>query len=137
MKSSTCIQGIDLMLKGGDRRSIGRANDVVKLVKRSPKRIGELVKCLWNPSLLVAIRAADALEKISRQQPAPLERFKEELLGFATETTQQEVRWHLAAIMPRLRLTKVECNRFEEILHSYLQDCSSIGRRLRCKAYSI
>jgi hypothetical protein len=114
------------MLGGGDRRSIGRANEVVELIQRNPIRIAELVKCLWDSDSLVAMRASDALEKISRVRAALLRRFKEDLLGLAAETTQQEVRWHLAVIIPRLRLTRLECDRFEEILHNYLGDRSSI-----------
>lgn len=114
------------MLTGGDRRSIGRANAVVKLIERSPSRIREAVKCLWDSDPLVAMRAADALEKISRKSAASLRPLKENLLGLAAETSQQELRWHLAVIVPRLRLTRVECDRFEEILHNYLQDRSSI-----------
>jgi hypothetical protein len=114
------------ILRGGDRRSIGRANEVVELIERNPSRTSELVNCLWDSDPRVAMRAADALEKISREHSTLLQRSKAELLGLAAEATQQEVRWHLAVIVPRLRLTKLECDRFEEILHNYLHDRSSI-----------
>jgi len=53
------------MLKGGDRRSIGRSNEVTKLVLRQPGRFAELVECLWSEDPIVRMRAADAAEKVS------------------------------------------------------------------------
>src|SRR5580658_7705264 len=99
------------MLAGGDRRSIGRADEVADLVGREPKVLPHLVECLWDTDALLRMRAADAMEKLSREQAVLLQRFKAPLLGLLAETTQQEVRWHLAAIVPRLRLTRSECRR--------------------------
>ena len=42
------------------------------------------------------------------------------------ETTQKEVRWHLALLLPRLRLTRLECQRVSTLLQSYLEDRNSI-----------
>ena len=72
------------------------------------------------------MRAADALEKISREHPVLLQAYKAQLLALAAETTQQEVRWHLALMIPRLRLTISECRRVAELLQRYVEDRSSI-----------
>ncbi len=116
------------MLIGGDRRSIGRADEVADLVGRQPKRIPELMDCLWDADALVSMRAADAAEKLSRGEAVLLQRFKDPLLGLLAEATQQEMRWHLAVIIPRLRLTRSECRRVAGILRQYLDDRSSIVR---------
>src|SRR5215470_15912758 len=101
-------QPISTLLSGGDRRSIGRSNDVVKLVLRSPKRFAELIQCLWSNDLIVRMRAADAAEKVSAVHPELLRPHKAALLGLLIEAEQIELRWHLAQIIPRLFLTKSE-----------------------------
>jgi hypothetical protein len=113
-------------LKGTDRRSIGRANDVAALVLREPQRFPELIGFLWSDDPVVRMRAADAVEKISLQEPGLLEPFKAELLGLLLEAEQKELRWHLALMIPRLPLTKNERQRAAEGLRRYLGDTSSI-----------
>jgi len=114
------------LLMGGDRRSIGRVDEVLELVLGQPKRVSELAKLLWDSDAVVRMRAADALEKISRERPEWIDPFKPNLLGLMAETGQQELRWHLAAIVPRVQLTPAESSRAVVILKGYLTDRSSI-----------
>ena len=72
------------------------------------------------------MRAADAAEKASRSNPDLLQPHKRELLGLLGEAVQQELRWHLALMIPRLQLTAVERRRAAECLEVYLEDRSSI-----------
>ena len=117
---------IAFLLAGGDGRSIGRANGVACLVLRRPHRFRELINCLWNENPIVRMRAADAAEKVSAKKPRLLDRYKPELLGLLAETEQIELRWHLAAMIPRLRLTAPERRRAAAALQRYLDDRSSI-----------
>jgi hypothetical protein len=119
-------QQIATMLEGGDRRSIGRANEVARLVLKEPRRFRELIKCLWHENPVVRSRAADAAEKVSAKKPRLLDRHKAELLGLLAESEQIELRWHLAAMVPRLHLTPAERQRAVTALHHYLNDRSSI-----------
>ncbi|HKW62323.1 MAG TPA: hypothetical protein VJN89_07240 [Candidatus Acidoferrum sp.] len=121
-------QPISAFLSGGDRRSIGRSNQVVKLVLRAPTRFGELIECLWSDVPIVRMRAADAAEKVSVTQPKLLQPYKNELLGLLVEAEQIELRWHLAQMVPRLPLTHGERRRAAEALQLYLEDRSSIVR---------
>jgi hypothetical protein len=114
------------LLKGADRRSIGRSNEVVVLVLREPQRFPELIGYLWSDDPVLRMRAADATEKISAQEPALLRPFKDELLGLLLEAEQKELRWHLAQMIPRLQLTRSERHRVAEALRRYLDDTSSI-----------
>lgn len=50
---------------GGDRRSIGRSNEVVAAVLHEPSLFGVLFGGLWKSDPLIRMRAADALEKIT------------------------------------------------------------------------
>lgn len=131
-----CIpsQPISAFLRGGDRRSIGRSNEVVKLVLRAPQRFAELVECLWSDDPIVRMRAADATEKVSAVRPELLKTYKTELLGLLAETEQIELRWHLAQMIPRLPLTKLESVRAAQTLQRYLEDRSSIVRTFALQA---
>jgi len=115
-------------LAGGDRRSIGRADELVKALERQTSLLPELVEDMWNPDPVIAMRAADATEKLSRKQAHRLQRFEKEFLGLAGETQQQELRWHLAAMLARLHLSPAEQRRTAAILTQYLEDQSSIVR---------
>jgi hypothetical protein len=114
------------MLAGGDRRSIGRSDEVAELVARHPQRIVELVECLCDSDFCISMRSADAIEKASRQNAALLQAHKAELLGLLAEHKQKEVRWHLAVTVPRLQLTVSERGRVVKLLQIYLGDRSSI-----------
>jgi hypothetical protein len=72
------------------------------------------------------MRAADAVEKVSAKKPRLLDRHKPELLGLLAEAEQIELRWHLSAMIPRLRLTDPERLRAAAALRRYLDDRSSI-----------
>lgn len=95
-------------------------------VLKQPENFPDLMECLWSPDRLVRMRAADAAEKASAQRPDLLQPFQAELLGLAGETREAEVRWHLAQMIPRLKLTPGDRERAIGILHLYLEDRSSI-----------
>ena len=129
-------QEINAMLEGSDRRSIGRSNKAARLVLLHPRRFRELIACLWHENPVVRMRAADAAEKISAKKPRLLDRHKRELLGLLAEAEQIELRWHLAAMIPRLRLTPAERRRAAVAVHSYLEDRSSIVKTFALQALS-
>jgi HEAT repeat protein len=118
------------MLGGGDRRSIGKSNQVAKLILSEPKRFSELIECLWNEDPIVRLRAADAAEKITVSRPELLKPYKRELLGLLAEAEQIELRWHLAMMVPRLMLSRAESGRASAILRRYLEGRSSIVKTL-------
>jgi hypothetical protein len=74
------------------------------------------------------MRAADAVEKVTRVKPELLLPHKKELLGLLALEEQQEVRWHLAVMAPRMKLNAKERQVVVESLQRYLQDRSSIVR---------
>jgi HEAT repeat protein len=116
------------VLEGSDRRSIGHADEIAALVLKQPKLSRELIACLWHDDPIVRMRAADAAEKVSLKSPALLQGHKSELLGLLAETEQIELRWHLAQMIPRLKLTAPERQRAVSALQRYLDDRSSIVR---------
>ena len=116
------------LLKGGDRRSIGRANEVADLVSKNPTLFPALIRGLWSEDRLVRMRAADAIEKVTRASHSLLQPCKQELLGLMKTAREPELRWHLAVIVPRLWLTSNERKRAAVLLHVFVQDQSSIVR---------
>lgn len=118
------------LLSGGDRRSLGRSGEAVRLVAERPELFGSLIEFLWHEDAVVRMRAADAAEKASRARADLLQPHKAELLGLLAEAVQPELRWHLAAIVPRLELTAGERRRAADTLRTYLQGRSCWGSLL-------
>ena len=114
------------LLAGGDRRMIGRSDEVAAMVTKDAGLFPELMAGLWSGDPLVGMRAADAAEKLTRANHEILQPFKKELLGLMAETQQQELRWHLAAMIPRLALNAKERQLAVSVLNGYLEDRSSI-----------
>lgn len=113
-------------LKGGDRRSIGRANEVVGDVLNDPALFGAVFNAMLNDDPIVRMRAADAVEKITGKRPEYLKPYKTVLIQQVAAIEQQEVRWHVAQMMPRLELSQEEKNHVTGILFGYLDDESKI-----------
>jgi hypothetical protein len=120
------LKNILTLLAGGDRRSIGRSDEVAAMVSEDPGLFPRLIKGLWSDDPLVRMRAADATEKFTRAHRELLQSYKKELLGLMAETEQQELRWHLAAMVPRLRLSARERQLAVSLMNAYLDDRSSI-----------
>ncbi|OQW32641.1 MAG: hypothetical protein A4E19_04560 [Nitrospira sp. SG-bin1] len=114
------------LLKGGDRRSIGRSNHVVALVRRQPALFPVLIGGMHHADELVRMRAADAVEKLTEMNPEWLRPFKARLITLAGRATQQELRWHLAQMLPRLTLSKRDRVIVLALLRRYVKDESRI-----------
>lgn len=93
------------LLSGGDLRSIGQSNAAVKQI-HSQEDFDELFKCLYSSDRLIAMRAADCIEKITFDKPIYLNSHKKQILDLAETAENKEVVWHLAQLLPRLNLTR-------------------------------
>jgi len=113
-------------LAGGDRRSIGHSNEVVAEVLARPALFRVLMEGLTSEDPLVCMRAADAMEKITVQRPELLRPHKSAVLEISGRARQQEVRWHMALLFPRMNLRAKERGVAANILFDYLRDKSSI-----------
>lgn len=113
-------------LRGGDRRSVGRSNQVVAIIRRQPELLPVLIDGMHHDDEVVRMRAADALEKLTVTNPEWLRPFKVQLIQLAARATQQELRWHLAQVLPRLELSWRDCVIVVAVFRRYLQDQSRI-----------
>jgi HEAT repeat protein len=127
---------MDLLQKlaGGDRRSIGRADEVAAQVLDDLDLLDIVFEGILSLDPVVRMRAADVAEKVSAAHPECLRRFKAKLLGEIADLDQQEVRWHVAQMLPRLELSDEERAAALDILFRYLEDQSRIVKTFAMQA---
>lgn len=121
-------------LRGGDRRSLGRSGEIIGDIVIDPKLFAAAFAALLDSDPVVRMRAADAVEKASRERPELLRPHKRALLRKVAAIDQQEVRWHVAQMLPRLQLSAKERDHAVSVLFEYLEDKSSIVRTLSMQA---
>ncbi len=121
-------------LQGGDRRSIGRADEVAAEVLAEPGLFDTLFSGMLSADPLVRMRAADAVEKITARHPELLEPHKTILIEEISRLEQQEVRWHAALMLPRVKWGTAGRKRVLAVLTGYLDDKSSIVKTCAMQA---
>ena len=121
-------------LQGNDRRSIGNVPQVVSQVLRDTSLFPVLVNGMFFGEPTLRMRASDAVEKITGEYPELLKSHKSRLLQELPGITQQEVRWHMAQIVPRLGLTPAQRRKTLEALQMFLTDRSSIVKTFTMQA---
>ena len=121
-------------LTGGDRRSIGRSNEVVNLVLRNPKILEIVFEGLLSDDPVLRMRCADVLEKVTALHPEYLDPYKERLIREISMIEQQEVRWHVAQMFSRIDLNQDERQAIVEVLSIYLKDESKIVKTFSMQA---
>jgi hypothetical protein len=85
-------------LQISDRRSIGRSEEVVGDVLADPDQFRLVFDAMLVPDPAVRMRAADAVEKITRRRPDLLRGLEGRVLTEVAAIGQQEVRWHVAPL---------------------------------------
>lgn len=121
-------------LSGGDRRSVGRAAEVVALVSQQPALLVQLFEGMQSDDPVLAMRCADVAEKVTVRHADWLTPHRALLLGPLMEIEQQEVRWHVAPMLSRLSLDGAEADRVMNWLEAATQDRSSIVRTMAMQA---
>jgi hypothetical protein len=112
-------------LKGGDLRSKGKSEEVVAIILKQPSLFGEVFEGMLNDDPVVRMRAADAIEKVSKLHPEYLKDYKKRLIQEVYKIDQQEVRWHVAQMFSRLELNENEKELIVNLLFSWLEESSS------------
>ena len=115
-----------MLAVGRHRLDPGRSCEVAELVLAKPRKVGQLIECLWDEDLGTAARAADALERATYHRPGLAQAWKNELIGLMAEAEQNKLRWNLALLVPRLELNAADARRTAAVLRTYLEDRGSI-----------
>jgi hypothetical protein len=121
-------------LTSGDRRSIGNVDEVIAIILEQPDLFAVLIAGMQVDDPLVRMRAADAAEKITIERPGWLQPYKRRIIAEIAAIRQQEVRWHVAQLLPRLALSETERSEAFTILTGYLSDPSAIVRTFSLQA---
>ncbi|MCZ7568336.1 MAG: hypothetical protein M5U01_07090 [Ardenticatenaceae bacterium] len=123
-----------IKLTGGDRRSIGRVGEVVAEVLADPSLFQVVFEGMLSDNPVLRMRCADAVEKLTSEHPEYLRPYKQTLLQEVARIDQQEIRWHVAQLLPRLELSADERNAVVAILLEYLGDQSKIVKTFSMQA---
>ena len=109
------------ILKGGNLRSIGKANEIVGMVNNQTA-FDELFESLTHSDRKVVMRTADAIEKITLRKSDFLQKHKSELLDLCQSAKEIELKWHLALLVSRLILTQKELGNTWDLLTKWGTD---------------
>ncbi len=120
-------------LTGGERRSLGDSDEVVRIVldappSRAAECIEEILLGVLGEDPIVRSRAMRVVHDVSAIHPELVQPFKSVLIEEVSALRQWEVRERLCQILTKLDLSEDEIVRIEDIFRSYLQDRSSIVR---------
>lgn len=117
------------MLIDDDYRSIGHADEVARVAVAEETVFDELVELMASENKLIAMRASDAAEKVSRRNSEYLRKHKDFLMELLQTELRQEVYWHLAMMLPRLPLTLTEATSLFDLFEDlFAEDKSRIVR---------
>ena len=109
-------------LKGGDLRSIGKSDEVVKEILNNPSLFKNVLEGIADNDPLIRMRSADVIEKVSVKHPEYLQSFKSKLINEFAKIKQQEVRWHLAQMFSYIKVNKKERDKIIQILLSWINE---------------
>jgi hypothetical protein len=112
-RSSDSLRGL---LLGGDRRSIARSGQALKLVRSRPGRVAEVASLARDVDPLVSQRALDLLEKLARDQPGWIEPHKHLFIGDLADSDRWEVRLQIVRALPLFRWAGAQRSRVLAIL---------------------
>ena len=119
----------------GDRRTTGKSAEVTQAILENPRLFDAVFEAIWqNQDAGVRMRASNICETVSRTRPDLLQARKRDLFKHVAPIPQQEVRWHVCQILPRLQLARAERRRAYAIMQNYLDDKSSIVRTFAMQA---
>ncbi|MBS1529335.1 MAG: hypothetical protein JSU01_03420 [Bacteroidetes bacterium] len=115
---------LEKQLSGGDLRSIGNVDEVMSQIKSQPE-FDELFRLLFSKDRLIVMRAADAIEKITIKKPQYLSGHEDSIFELCKNAADKELQWHLALLLPRLKLKGQGLLRARAILYKWLTDRSN------------
>jgi|SRR5690606_16485612 hypothetical protein len=102
-------------LSGGDLRSIGRSGELLKIIK-TQEDFDNLFAYLRSSDRILAMRAADVIEKLSASKPQFLDSHADDILELASLDIGKEIKWHIAQIIPRVKIDEIQKAKIREIL---------------------
>jgi hypothetical protein len=93
------------LLSRGDLRILGDSEDVVSGIKNKYD-FEKLFPPIFSYKRAVAMRATDAIEKITNDHSEYLEGHADQVIELTKTSPNKEIKWHIAQIIPRLPLRR-------------------------------
>lgn len=116
-------------------RTVHNVDKVVELSLENKSYINVLIVCMVSSNKGLAMRAADALEKIFQKKPDLLKDKVEKLIETLSSNSQKEVRWHIAQILPKLTMNDTQLKQATEVwVDDFYNSKSSIVRTFSLQA---
>lgn len=115
-------------LRGGDLRSIGRANEVAHEVENNSTLFGAVFSGLYDSDPVVKMRSADVIEKVTKNKPELISGYTSQIISILASAKQQEICWHMAQVSPRLECSESEETELIKLLKKLLLHKSKIVR---------
>lgn len=100
----------DMLLVGGKTNSLGRAGEVLEIVRSDTSRLDELFECIYHDDAWVRLRAIDTFEKLVKENPGLVTPYLERIFNDLTKSRQPSIQWHLAQIFSEVELTDAQRN---------------------------
>lgn len=112
---------LETFLAGGDLRSIGKSNLVIAKIENQ-NDFDDLFRLLFHNDRIIVMRAADAIEKITISNSKYLAKYKKNIIDLCYVAKDKELKWHLALLIPRLKLVNGEFDKGWNILLKWAKD---------------
>ena len=116
------------LLKAGDLRSDGNADQVAGIVLKDTKRLSNLLPCLDHPDSVIRAHAAHAIEVITRVKPDLLVGETRRLIQRAEADAYPIVRWHMVMALGHMSGLIKDPVPAAEALLARLKDTSPLVR---------
>jgi hypothetical protein len=115
------MENIEDLLKAGDLRSLGQSGIIVYQIINQ-QSFDELFKLLFHKDRKVVMRAADVIEKITIKKFSFLMKHSSELVRLMENSTNIELKWHLALLITRVPLKNKRAGKVWQILAMWATD---------------
>jgi hypothetical protein len=99
------------ILSEGDLRSLAHSASLLSQIK-DQQDFDQLFQIMVSDARLPAMRAADLIEKITRDYPHYLLSHQDDLRTLRNRPMHKELQWHIALLLPRI---KYESKEFAEV----------------------
>lgn len=119
---------ISELLRSGDLRTDGNADQVAELIINDTKRLPELLPCLDHPDSVIRAHAAHAIEVITRTKPELLVGDARRLILRAESDAYPIVRWHMAMALGNMAAHLKDAVPSTDTLLGCLKDTSPLVR---------
>jgi hypothetical protein len=105
------IENFLSMPRAGGRRSIALSNQIARDISKNPKLFERVFAAILPLDSTVRMRAADANQKGTCNRPELIQPHKRAVLQHISLIKLDEVRGHVAQLLPRLQLARKQRSR--------------------------